>query len=155
MITTTRPSATEALAPRAGAPCRAAVRPPIRTGHAGRQADSRLSGPPRAVRATPRRRIRLTGRGRLILVLVVSTLLVVAFSIGRASSTATGGAAGHAEPAQFRHVVVQPGDTLWSIARQSVPGADPRVTVQRLIDLNGLRGTAVVPGQQLRLPTGR
>jgi predicted Zn-dependent protease len=98
-----------------------------------------------------RRGLRLTGRGRLLLVLVVAALLVVAFSIGRSSSTATS----QRGSAQLRAVVVQPGDTLWAVAKRSVPGADPRVTVQRIIDLNGLSSTAVVPGQQLRLPVAR
>jgi nucleoid-associated protein YgaU len=45
--------------------------------------------------------------------------------------------------------VVQPGDTLWSIARKVDPGADVRVTVDRLVELNG--GAALQPGQRLRL----
>jgi LysM repeat protein len=86
-----------------------------------------------------------------MLVLVVAALVVVAFSIGRASPSATS----HSGAAQLRTVVVQPGDTLWAIATRSSPGADPRQTVQRIVDLNGLRGTSVVPGQQLRLPVAR
>src|SRR4051812_31796716 len=37
-----------------------------------------------------------------------------------------------ATPAAARSVVVQPGDTLWSIARRLQPEGDVRVTVQRL-----------------------
>jgi LysM repeat protein len=80
---------------------------------------------------------------------VTATLLVIAFSIGRASSSATN----HAGRTNVQHAVVQPGDTLWVIARRAVPDADPRITVQRIVDLNGLTGTAVVPGQQLALPS--
>lgn len=45
--------------------------------------------------------------------------------------------------------VVQPGDTLWSIAHQVEPQADPRDVVDRLVELNG--SGALQPGQRLRL----
>ena len=43
--------------------------------------------------------------------------------------------------------VVQPGDTLWDIARAAAPGADPRMLVQELADAAG--GAAIEPGQQI------
>jgi nucleoid-associated protein YgaU len=46
--------------------------------------------------------------------------------------------------------VVQPGDTLWSIARSLDPKGDVRRTVDQLVELNG--GAAVQTGQRLRLP---
>jgi LysM repeat protein len=52
-------------------------------------------------------------------------------------------------------VVVQPGQTLWSVAREVAPGADVRETVARIKDLNNLSGPSsdvVVPGQQLVVP---
>jgi nucleoid-associated protein YgaU len=49
-------------------------------------------------------------------------------------------------------VVVRSGDTLWSIA-SSVAGAhDVRQVVDRIQQVNGLRGSDLVPGQVLRLP---
>lgn len=45
--------------------------------------------------------------------------------------------------------VVQPGDTVWSIARALAPGGDIRATVDRLAGLNG--GAALEVGQHLRL----
>jgi len=45
--------------------------------------------------------------------------------------------------------VVQPGDTLWSIAHRVEPHADPRDVVDRLVELNG--SGALQPGQRLRL----
>lgn len=44
-------------------------------------------------------------------------------------------------------VVVQPGDTLWSIAAEIDPGADVRATVDRLAERNG--GTSLTVGQRL------
>ena len=46
--------------------------------------------------------------------------------------------------------VVQPGDTLWSIARSLEPEGDVRLVVDRLVDLNG--GAPITVGQQLVLP---
>ncbi|MDG2112656.1 MAG: LysM domain-containing protein [Actinomycetota bacterium] len=48
------------------------------------------------------------------------------------------------------YVVVQPGDTLWSIARSVQPKGDVRPLVQRLSELNG--GAALQVGQALYLP---
>ena len=49
--------------------------------------------------------------------------------------------------------VVQPGDTLWSIARTINPaGRDVRHTVDRLVEANG--GPMLQPGQLLVLPVG-
>jgi hypothetical protein len=45
--------------------------------------------------------------------------------------------------------VVQPGDTLWSIAERVVPGEDPRPIVDRLAEQAG--GSALRPGQRLSL----
>jgi Tfp pilus assembly protein FimV len=45
--------------------------------------------------------------------------------------------------------VVQPGDTVWSIAEQLAPTGDVRGMVDRLVDLNG--GAALEVGQHLRL----
>ncbi|HLX86955.1 MAG TPA: LysM peptidoglycan-binding domain-containing protein [Acidimicrobiales bacterium] len=46
--------------------------------------------------------------------------------------------------------VVQPGDTMWSIAQRLDPGADPRVVVA---DLEAQVGSdTLVAGQRLRLP---
>src|SRR5262249_13253308 len=46
-----------------------------------------------------------------------------------------------------RSVVVQPGDSLWSIARELAPGRDPRAVVDAFVKA---RGTAAVePGETL------
>lgn len=46
--------------------------------------------------------------------------------------------------------VVQPGDTLWSIAQGLDPAGDVRLVVDRLVDLNGRAPLTV--GQRLQLP---
>ena len=47
--------------------------------------------------------------------------------------------------------VVEPGDTLWSIARRVAPGRDPRPVVDGLIKANDLRG-GLQAGQELSIP---
>jgi nucleoid-associated protein YgaU len=64
-----------------------------------------------------------------------------------------GGGGGELRLAGASSVVVEPGDTLWSIAL-AVAGAgdDVRVVVDRIEELNGLGGPDLVPGQVLELP---
>jgi LysM repeat protein len=101
-----------------------------------------------ATRPSPARgAVRLTRRGRLFVLLTLATLLLVAFSLGRTSADA-----GNAPAAPAPTTVVQPGETLWSIARRVAPGADPRATVARLTELNGLGSSPIVAGQRLTLP---
>ncbi len=100
-----------------------------------------------AAEPRPAAPVRLTRRGRVVLVLLALGLLFLAFGLGRA----TGADAGATVPLTRRTVVVQPGETLWQIARRAAPGADPRVTVGRIQRLNDLRDT-VQPGQRLTLP---
>jgi nucleoid-associated protein YgaU len=50
-------------------------------------------------------------------------------------------------------VVVEQGDSLWSIAASVAgEGDDVRAVVDRIQELNGLSGSAVLPGQVLELP---
>jgi hypothetical protein len=90
--------------------------------------------------------LRLTRRGRAVLLLVLVVLTLAAFTLGRASTST----AGTATPTTRREIVVQPGETLWAIAERVAPDADPRVTVGRLRELNNLDG-ALQAGQRLVL----
>lgn len=110
-----------------------------------------MSGSPRSDRPP----IRLTRRGRAVLVGFAATVTLVALwlTVGPGAFAGDGGQRGPSRPA--RTVVVGPGDTLWGIASAADPGTDPRRTVQRIMDLNGLGGDPVVrPGQEIRLPAG-
>jgi hypothetical protein len=46
--------------------------------------------------------------------------------------------------------VVQPGDTLWTIAQRLDPAGDPRATTDALAAQVG--GDSVVPGEHIALP---
>lgn len=48
--------------------------------------------------------------------------------------------------------VVEPGETLWAIAREVSPESDTRAVVAWLSGLNRLASADVVPGQVLLLP---
>ncbi len=49
-------------------------------------------------------------------------------------------------------VVVQPGDTLWTIAAQRYPGDDTRARIDEIERLNHLSSPVIVVGETLRLP---
>ncbi len=85
----------------------------------------------------------MRARPLLFLVLVAIVLLLVVPGVARAVARPGG------EPTVV--YVVQPGDTLWGIARRADPGADPRPLVDRLTTANDLRGT-LHAGDRLRLP---
>ena len=72
---------------------------------------------------------------------------VVMFSLGLAVA-----ARGGPPPAETT-VVVQPGDTLWSIASEHYPADDVRVRVDDIEQANGLAGPTIQVGQTLRLPS--
>lgn len=55
-------------------------------------------------------------------------------------------------PAASTTVVVQPGDTLWSIANARYPGDDVRARVDDIEQANGLQGPVIRVGQTLQLP---
>jgi len=77
--------------------------------------------------------------------------------IGLGIAAATVAVVGPGEGSGFRlvgveTVVVHPGDTLWSIARNTAPEEDPRAVVDAIVDLNALDGVGLRPGQVLQLP---
>ena len=93
-------------------------------------------------------------RRRRLAVAVLAVAVAVAITLLASAAVArlAGGApsaAGGPSPAEPT-VVVQPGDTLWSIAADVAPRTDVRITVDRLIALNG--SSPIVPGQELVVP---
>jgi hypothetical protein len=94
---------------------------------------------------------RLTRRGRLLLTAVVLLALVVAAVLLSGGAPARAGT-DRAPAAAGERVTVRPGETLWQIAERVAPGSDPRETVARILDLNGLQTAQVQAGTALRLP---
>jgi LysM repeat protein len=76
----------------------------------------------------------------------IALIVLVATFLGWSVTTRSVGSAG--EPQTY---IVQPGDTLWSIAAARYAG-DPREGVWELQQRNRLLGTTISPGQRLVLP---
>jgi Tfp pilus assembly protein FimV len=89
--------------------------------------------------------LRLTRRGRVVIVVFTMALLLVGLTFFRVAS-------GHADTGATQVAVVQPGDTLWSIAARVAPQHDPRVTVAKIQVLNHLSSADLQPGERLELP---
>jgi LysM domain-containing protein len=99
--------------------------------------------------------VRLTRRGRIVLVVAVVAVLLVGFlaTAGRwAAAGASDEVRGGSATRGLETVTVGRHDTLWEISARHRPGVDPRITVQRIIELNGLSGAIIQPGERLRLP---
>jgi LysM repeat protein len=76
----------------------------------------------------------------------IALIVLVATFLGWSVTTHTVESAG-----KRQMYVVQPGDTLWSIAAARYAG-DPREGVWELQQRNHLLGTTISPGQRLVLP---
>jgi LysM repeat protein len=108
----------------------------------------RPSGARPSVARTPQGRMRLTVRGRVAVfgAGLIAILGIVAVSSQVADATTASGSSATAV------VVVQAGDSLWSIAQQVSSNVDPREMVSRIRELNALDGSVVVAGQSLVVP---
>ncbi len=101
---------------------------------------------PGRVARRERHGVRLTRRGRLVL---LALLLALAGGLAVLVGSA-GNAADPAGPAPT--VVVKRGDTLWSIAARYAPSGDAFSTIEEIRRLNGLPGYTVFAGETLILP---
>ena len=156
---TYEPQAVRPMAVRGGAACaqrprtvtqRPAPVAPARSTAPSRPGVARIAQPglPQPRRA-PERRLRLTRRGRVVLIVLPAVLA------GTAALVSLTGPFAEAQPVRpTATVVVGTGDTLWSIAERIAPRADPRDVVADLEQANHLGGAAVQAGQRLRLPVG-
>ena len=114
---------------------------------------ARWSSDPRRSAAARRRRransARLCGRILLFAATILTLVgLVVAFGQLAGASDTPGPESATAT------VTVQSGDSLWSLATAAERSADPRETVERIRELNGLDDSVIVPGQRLVVPVG-
>ena len=105
----------------------------------GRGRQARVGQPP----------LRLTARGRRLLVVLALLFAVGALAIGGAVLGESGGGL---ELMGTTKVIVEPGDTLWSIAGAAAGERDVRDVVVDIRRLNGLDTAVITPGQVLVLP---
>jgi nucleoid-associated protein YgaU len=99
-----------------------------------------------------RTRVRRRRTAMTVLAVALTTLLIgpVGHAFHAGAAVRRPGTVPRTEP---RTVVVQSGDSLWVIARRTEPSADPRATVDAIVAANGIRTSALVPGQRLVVPT--
>jgi hypothetical protein len=98
-----------------------------------------------------RTRLRLTRRGRIVLTTLaaIPLLLIVAFAVLNGGQASAGNATANVH---FDTVTIEPGETLWQLAEETAPNADPRDFVQDVISLNALDGSGLQAGQQISIP---
>ncbi|SDQ20626.1 LysM peptidoglycan-binding domain-containing protein [Microbacterium sp. cf332] len=101
----------------------------------------------------PRTRLRLTRRGRRVVATIAALPAVVAVSFAVLSG---GGALASNEAGapegSFTTVTVMSGESLWSIAEEVAPAADPRDVVDAIVRLNALGSGQLEAGQTLAIP---
>jgi LysM repeat protein len=94
--------------------------------------------------------VRLTRRGRVVVLLALLALALVAFTLGRVGSSQAATEPSVTTP--YSSTTVHAGETLWTVAKRIAPGHDPRDVVEQLRSLNHLAGSTLQSGQQLLLP---
>ena len=98
-----------------------------------------------------RPRLRITRRGRAVLALLVAIPLAIGAAV--TGIGAIGAAAGtQGSTATFQYVTVDPGESLWQVADEVAPNADPRDVIAGIVSLNNLSSGDVQPGQRLAIP---
>lgn len=103
----------------------------------------------RAVPGEPR--LRMTQRGRSVLMAIVATpLVIVAMMIALNGGQATASLEGSDVP--FQYVTVTAGESMWQLAGELAPTADPREVIDQIVQLNRLTSPDVFAGQQLAIP---
>ncbi|KAA9087258.1 LysM peptidoglycan-binding domain-containing protein [Microbacterium radiodurans] len=101
----------------------------------------------------PATRLRLTVRGRRVVASIAALPVVAAvgFAVISGGGALASGDAG-APVGTFETVTVMSGDSLWAIAEQVAPQADPRDVVDAIIRLNALGSGQLDAGQTLAIP---
>lgn len=105
----------------------------------------------KAAATSTKQSLRLTKRGRLVVLVFAVVALFAALIMFGSFANATATNSGPATAV----VVVQSGESLWSIAQSIAPNADPRATVNDIKDLNGLNDSVVSAGQSIVVPVIR
>jgi nucleoid-associated protein YgaU len=131
------------------APVRRVSSRPGRSGEAAMPAVRPGSGRGPALRRGKAVRLRLTRRARRLAVVLA---LAAGVALGSWLGPLLAGGNGELRLAGESSVIVQSGDTLWSIATSLDGEGDVRALVDEIQRLNGLTGADLVPGQVLQLP---
>jgi hypothetical protein len=100
--------------------------------------------------------LRLTRRGRLVVGVFAVLLATVALSVIATAAAGRAQASNHGRDGAgyqgMHQIVVQPGETLWTIASQAEPSADPRQVIAEIMTVNSMSSTVVQAGELLWVP---
>lgn len=101
--------------------------------------------------AAPAPRLRLTSRGRMVFG-TLAALPVIAIALFVGPNVIGAQASADSVQNSFEYVSIAPGQSLWQLAEQVAPQADPREVVADILTLNNLSSGDVQPGQKLAIP---
>ena len=118
------------------------------TGGPSRVRRQAVPAPPRPVRAQVGE-VRLTRRGPLLVTMVLTALVLVAFLAAGGASVATREAG---DPAPMRTIEVERGQTLWAIASEVAEPGEVRDMVYTIQRLNSLPDATLTEGQLIAVP---
>jgi LysM domain len=100
--------------------------------------------------------VRLTRRGRVVVGVLAVLALTAAVLVITLAASAGAQATNHGQArggyTGMREIVVQPGQTLWSIAAAAEPSVDPRIVVQEIMSANAMTSATISVGQLLWVP---
>lgn len=106
--------------------------------------------PPRRPAAVPDQ-MRLTRRGRMLVLVAMLALAFAAFTVFGGQSVATGEPG---NPVPTRTVEVGSGDTLWAIAATVAEPGEVREMIHQIKELNAMPSAALAEGQEIAVPVG-
>jgi hypothetical protein len=95
-------------------------------------------------------KLHLTKRGRAVLTALISLPLIVAalvFAVNGGGAVAT-----DHQGSALHYVTVESGETLWQLAGEIAPKADPREVISDIVHLNQLPSSDIEAGQRLAIP---
>ena len=93
--------------------------------------------------------MRLTRRGRMLVLVAFLALAFAAFTVFGGQSAATGEPG---NPVPTRIVEVGSGDTLWAIAATVAEPGEVREMIHQIKELNALPSAALAEGQEIAVP---
>jgi LysM repeat protein len=96
-----------------------------------------------------RSHLRMTKRGRAVLLSVIATPVVLA---ALAFGINAGGAVGTSSSTPLTKITVVGGETLWGVAKHIAPNSDPRDVVSDIMSVNRLNTADIYPGERLAIP---
>jgi len=102
----------------------------------------------------PKSHLRLTKRGRTVFTtLAALPLVIAAFVYALNGGAASASLESTVQPGvEYTYVTIAAGESLWAIAEDIAPTADPRDVVNDILEFNGMSSAELFPGQSLALP---